>query len=328
MIRIKAIVSRHNTPGYKFKFLELAMIEVNEAFAMIKKSFATFVSANNFTFRYDRETMQSKDLPLEITDGAVTMYLDGETGTAAISYEKEKSQIKLFGSADKGVSVDVCKELSAWLFEPKSATESDVKSICNDFKDSVESAFSLKKATDLSKVKLPHSVSKSKAKSGVVSYDPQTLANRFVMIFPEYKDELKQSIVDYGEFLPLDFCDRVILPKFMDAVNGKLPPQTSKKLLKMICEIYEDGTNEVQDIIAVGIMSHMDNKEEYYKVVDPYMSDYMKPTIHSINKMMSGSSGKRYKSKMANPPKYKPPKKKKGLMQKLTQAQPGDPINK
>lgn len=304
------------------------MIEINEVFSIISKSLTNFVSVNNFTFRFDKETMTSRELPLEITESETKLYLDGETGTAIIVYNSGNNQIKLFGSADKGVGVSDCKELSAWLLEPSVATESDVKSISNDFRESIEETFSKKSDTDLSKVKLPHSVSKSKAKTGAVSYDPITLANRFVMIFPEYKDELKINIVHYGEFLPLDFCEKFIVPKFKQALKDELDAKTTKKFYKMLAEIYEDGTNEVQDIIAVVIMSHMDNKPENYEKLDPYMSDYMKPTIRSINKMMEGKKGEKNREKMANPPKYKPPKKNRSIMQKLTGAAPGDAIKK
>ena len=85
----------------------------------------------------------------------------------------------------------------------------------------------------------------------------------------------------------------------------------------MLSDVYEDGLNEVQDLIAVVIMSKMDNKPEYLEIADEYMSDYMKPTIHHINKVMASSAGSKYKQKMENPPIYKPKKQKQSLMMKL-----------
>lgn len=86
----------------------------------------------------------------------------------------------------------------------------------------------------------------------------------------------------------------------------------------MLNDVYEDGLNEVQDLIAVVIMSRMNNEEKYLAVADKYMSDYMRPTIHHINKLMAGSAGDRYREKMKNPPIYKPKKQKSGgLMTKL-----------
>ena len=64
-------------------------------------------------------------------------------------------------------------------------------------------------------------------------------------------------------------------------------------------------------------MSKMDNKAEYLEIADKYMSDYMKPTIHQINKIMASSSGQKYREKMKNPPIYKPKKERQSLMMKL-----------
>ena len=103
------------------------------------------------------------------------------------------------------------------------------------------------------------------------------------------------------------------------ADNGQLE-KTAKKL-SQIQGMFDDiraELDEVQDLIAVVIMSKMDNKEEYLEIADKYMSDYMKPTIHHINKVMASGAGNKYKEKMKNPPIYKPKKQKsRGLMTKL-----------
>ena len=111
----------------------------------------------------------------------------------------------------------------------------------------------------------------------------------------------------------------VHMGKFMDAVNGKLPPQTSKKLLKMICEIYEDGTNEVQDIIGVTILGEMKNDKALMAIADKYMSDYMSGPVHEINKITQKNNS--LTKKLKNPPPYKPKKKKNSIMQSALQQQ-------
>lgn len=43
----------------------------------------------------------------------------------------------------------------------------------------------------------------------------------------------------------------------------------------MLNEVYEDGTNEVQDVIGVTILGAMQNDKDMMAVADKYMSDYM-----------------------------------------------------
>ena len=293
------------------------MIEINEALGQIHKVLNDFCGLNGMQFRFDKQTMLSSALPVEQKENLYYMYMDGEAGTAIVEYDSGENKITLLGSADKNAAPADCKQLSMWLLEPSVHDEKDVRSIANDFVETMESNFATAKAKDISKVKLPKAVSKNQAKSGVASYDAQTLCNRFVMLYPEYKDALKQNLLDYDELLAADFAEKYIAPKMIEVLDGG-DTKEQKKFFLMLNDVYEDGLNEVQDLIAVVIMSRMDNKPAYLEIADQYMSDYMKPTIHYINKLMEGSAGEKYRAKMKNPPAYKPPKKKSpGLMAKL-----------
>jgi hypothetical protein len=292
------------------------MIEINEAFSLIYKQLDEFCNLNNMKFRFNKDTMQSRQLPLEVNGKDYYMYMDGESGTAIVHYNSETKKIRLLASADQNAKPDECKQLSLWLLDANVHDEKDVKSVANDFSDTMDKTFAKAKSRDISEIKLPHSISKNQAKSGVASYDAQTLANRFVMIYPEYKDDLKQNLLDYGEFLAVDFAEKYIVPKMLEVLNDGTE-QEQKKLFMMFNDIYEDGLNEVQDLIAVVIMSRMDNNEKYLEIADRYMSDYMNPTIHYMNKIMASPKGEKYREKMKNPPAYKPKKQKQSMMMKL-----------
>ena len=292
------------------------MIEINEALSQIYRVLNEFCEKNELAFRYDKQTMVSPALPIEQQDAKSFMYIDGAAASIVIEYDGDTNKIKLLGASEAGVKPEECKQLSLWLLEPKVHDEKDVKSIANDFLDTLEQNFSTQKAKDISKVKLPGSVSKNQAKSGAASYDAQTLCNRFVMHYPEYKDDLKQNLLDYDELLAAEFSEKFIVPKMLEVLNSG-DAREQKKFFSMLNDVYEDGLNEVQDLIAVVIMSRMDNKAEYLEIADKYMSDYMKPTIHQINKIMASPAGEKYRAKMQNPPAYKPKKEKKSLMMKL-----------
>lgn len=292
------------------------MIEINEALSQIYRIVNDFCEKNDLEFRYDKNTMVSSELPVEVKENKSLMYIDGKSASIVIEYDNEANKIKLLGASEAGVAPEECKQLSLWLLEPNVHDEKDVKSIANDFVETLEENFASSKAKDLSKVKIPGSVSKNQAKSGAASYDAQTLCNRFVMHYPEYKDDLKQNLLDYDELLAADFSEKFIAPKMLEVLNSG-DAKEQKKFFSMLNDVYEDGLNEVQDLIAVVIMSKMDNKAEYLEIADKYMSDYMRPTIHQINKIMASSSGQKYREKMQNPPIYKPKKERQSLMMKL-----------
>ncbi|MDE6723283.1 MAG: hypothetical protein K2J55_03715, partial [Eubacterium sp.] len=179
--------------------------------------------------------------------------------------------------------------------------------------------FAEKKKTNIESVKMPKGISRGKAKSGLISYDVNSLANRFGVLYPEFKDDIKQNIVDYGDFLPETFFKEIGTPKVLDIIkNGTEAEQ--KKLFKMLNEVYEDGTNEVQDIIGVSILGEMKNAPEMMAVANKYMSEYMGNPVREINKI-TGKKNK-YTKKLSNPPAYKPKKKKQSKFQSaLAQAQ-------
>lgn len=292
------------------------MIEINEALGQIYKVLNDFCGLNDMSFRFDKDTMVSSALPVEQKGNVYSMYIDGKAGTAIVEYNSDDNKIKLLGSSGEHAAAADCKQLSLWLLEPSVHDEKDVKSIANDFLECMEQNFAKAKEKELSKVKLPKGVSKNQAKSGVASYDAQTLCNRFVQIYPEYKDALKQNLIDYDELLAADFSEKYIAPKMLEVLNSGNEKE-QKKFFMMLNDVYEDGLNEVQDLIAVVIMSKMDNQPEYLEIADKYMSDYMAPTVHHINKLMASGAGQKYKEKMKNPPIYKPKKQRKSLMTKL-----------
>ena len=166
---------------------------------------------------------------------------------------------------------------------------------------------------------MPKGISRGKAKSGLISYDVDSLANRFGVLFPDLKDAIKQNIVDYGDFLPETFFAEIGTPRVLDIIkNGTEAEQ--KKLFKMLNDVYEDGTNEVQDIIGVSILGEMKNDKAMMAVADKYMTEYMAGPVHEINKITAKKN--KYTKKLANPPAYKPKKQKKSRFQSaLAQAQ-------
>ncbi|MDE5604536.1 MAG: hypothetical protein K2I73_03010 [Eubacterium sp.] len=248
-----------------------------------------------------------------------TLTFKGNKGIYRLSYDTEANVLSTeYAFEDDGNETEF-KNVSKSLFELDRVDERDCRSTANETAYEIKPLFAEKKKANLDSVKMPKGISRGKAKSGLISYDVDSLANRFGVLYPEFKDDIKQNIVDYGDFLPETFFKEIGTPKVLDVIkNGDKAEQ--KKLFKMLNEVYEDGTNEVQDIIGVSILGEMKNDPKMMAVANEYMSEYMGGPVREINKI-TGKKNK-YTKKLSNPPAYKPKKKKQSKFQSaLVQAQ-------
>lgn len=236
-----------------------------------------------------------------------SIYFKGEKGVYRLVHDKS-TNILQFECAyeDKGDETEY-NTISRSLFELDVIDDRDVKSISNEIVDELERLFKVRKQVNLDKVKMPKSVSRTKAKNGLVSYDVDSLANRFGTLYPEFKDEIKKNVMQYGEFLPEEFFMNYGTPKVLDVIKNGTDAER-KKLFKLLNEVYEDGINDVQDVIAVTILGEMKNDKEMMAVADKYMTEYMAGAVHEVNKLTAKNN--RYTKKLKNPPAYKPKKNK------------------
>ncbi|WP_294848607.1 hypothetical protein [uncultured Eubacterium sp.] len=243
----------------------------------------------------------------KVNEDETSIYFKGEKGVYRLVHDKS-TNILQFECAyeDKGAETEY-NTISRSLFELDVIDDRDVKSTSNEIVDELERLFKVRKQVNLDKVKMPKSVSRTKAKNGLVSYDVDSLANRFGTLYPEFKDEIKKNVMQYGEFLPEDFFMNYGTPKVLDVIKNGTEAE-HKKLFKLLNEVYEDGINDVQDVIAVTILGEMKNDKEMMAVADKYMTEYMAGAVHEVNKLTAKNN--RYTKKLKNPPAYKPKKNK------------------
>ena len=243
----------------------------------------------------------------KVNENETSIYFKGEKGVYRLVHDKS-TNILQFECAyeDKGDETEY-NTISRSLFELDVIDDRDVKSTSNEIVDELERLFKVRKQVNLDKVKMPKSVSRTKAKNGLVSYDVDSLANRFGTLYPEFKDEIKRNVMQYGEFLPEDFFMNYGTPKVLDVIKNGTEAER-KKLFKLLNEVYEDGINDVQDVIAVTILGEMKNDKEMMAVADKYMIEYMAGAVHEVNKLTAKNN--KYTKKLKNPPAYKPKKNK------------------
>lgn len=277
-------------------------MEITEVFRLIEKQLDS--TNKELEFKKDKATDES-------------ISFSGEKGIYRIVYDSSSS-IMAFECAYENRENAEFNTISRSLFDAESYDERDAKSLANEINDEITSLFKSRKKVDLDKIKMPKAVSRTKAKNGVVSYDTDSLANRFATLYPDMKDDIRANIAQYGEFLPETFFMEKGSARIIDVIaNGS--ETDVKKLFKMLNEVYEDGTNEVQDIIGVTILGEMKNDPKLMEVADKYMSDYMSGPVHEINKITAKNNS--LTKKLKNPPPYKPKKKRKGFMQNALQSQ-------
>lgn len=275
-------------------------MEINEAFKIIEKQ----LENTNTELGFKKQSQEENGITFSGEKGAYKVAYDRDNGIMSFECEDEKNQGEF-------------NTISKSLFDTQSYDERDAKSLANEIEDEIKSLYNARKKVDIDKIKMPKAVSRTKAKNGVISYDSDSLANRFGVMFPEAKDDIKENIAKYGEFLPETFFTEIGTKKVIDII-ARGNDAECKKLFKMLNEIYEDGTNEVQDIIGVTILGAMKNDKELLATADKYMSEYMSGPVHEINKLLRKEN--KFTKQLKNPPAYKP-KKKNNALQNALQSQ-------
>lgn len=247
---------------------------------------------------------------------AVAMYA-GENGVLKFVYADEK--LVVYSGADAENTDDTPTKLLTSLLADD-ADVKDVKFVAGEMSESLQEKFGKKtvapkKATQ----KAQQTVSKAAVKNGSF-YDPNTLASKLCLVFPELRTAYKENLASYSEFLSEDFFVNYATPRIIEAINEN-KPQTMKKMFQTLNEIYEDGTNDTQSLIAVTILGELNNDQILLARCVDYMSETMAPPVIEVNKFFATRKGKKAKEKMKNPPPYKPKKaKKKGFFAQMMES--------
>lgn len=252
----------------------------------------------------------------ETAEGLIGKY-EGDKGAVSIRYENGRFSLSCGDSIETADS----KKLCAFLID-ESSSEGDVKYFANDAKQSLQDKFD-KKAPAAKKnvAKANQTVSKAAVKNGSF-YDANTLASKLCLVFPELRPYYKENLSKYGEFMGEEFFLDYGAEKVINAIKGN-NPQTMKKMFQILNEIYEDGTNDTQSLIAVTILGQLDNDKILLARCVDYMSETMAPPVIEVNRYLATVAGKKAKKKLSNPPAFKPKKEKKPGLFAQAMAQSG-----
>lgn len=249
------------------------------------------------------------DLPVFTRDTSTYLQYLGEKGKVRILFNDDK--IRLLAADKDAQSEDDSdyKLLASFLFVLDEYDLKDIKSTINEIIENLTDEFSPKKISARQQnIKAQATVSRSDVKNGSVFYDPATLAIRLAAMYPSIKEDYREHLALYDEFLCENFFTKSVNPYIYETIKEN-NPQKMKKLFTILNEIYEDGTNEVQDVIVVTVLSSFDYQGDMLTNVLGYVSDTMVESFVRVNSMLKKS--KSLRMRLENPPAYKPPKKKK-----------------
>ncbi len=277
-------------------------MEKVQALSLIIKQMTA--SADNLGFSVVvPKDIEKGEAPVSVANGKYTVAFSGDKGSFKIEIVDGKAYLKCAASKFADAVEEDYQNTSASLYDDD-YTEKDIKSLANEFIESVEKTYS--KKLNKQQGKLPNPVSKSAAKNGSAYFDTNTLANRMTQIYPDTKEAYKENFARYGEFLADDFfvnhCNKYVLQTIREN-----DPIKMRKLFNCLNEIYNDGTNEVQSVIVVTILGEMADDEKLLANCVDYMED-MSLMVIEVCKHLKRS--KKSREKLENPPKYKPKKQK------------------
>ena len=245
-----------------------------------------------------------------------TAVFAGEPGTLRVVLEDDRAALQHCAAQPEDALEGEYRQLSLSLLELDAATEKDCRYIAGDFAEVIQEKFGGRKPGAAPQArKLPKSISKAAIKNGDAYYDTLSFGNSFTSVYPELRGEYKASYERYGEFLAEEFFLAVGNKAVLETIKQN-DPGRMRRLFNLLNEVYENGVNDVQSLIAVTILGALGNDQALLARCTDYMSTDLAPVVIRVNKYLAGHKDAR--TRLENPPLYRPKKQKKqGLFSQL-----------
>ena len=250
-------------------------------------------------FRITTPADISDGIPVSVTSGRAVMDFSGDN--KALRIEHYDNKIALLWAQKEGANETDFAKIAHSLLDVETADDKDIKFISDEYAELIEESFGKNGTVDKKKVKLPTPMTSLNPVIPVVDGEIQVIGATTI-------NEYRKNIETYGEFLPEDFFKNHAAPVVIKVIKEN-DPQKMRKLFNLLNEIYDDGTNEIQSIIAVTVLGELNNDQDLLANCVDYMSADMISPVVQVNKYLAKSKSARMR--LENPPKYKPKKKKK-----------------
>ena len=227
-------------------------------------------------------------------DNELVALFTSENMAYSVIYYKDKQHTLLreCGMTDEGPDNN-WKTLATWIFDPEHDTMKEASSIANHPGAAISAPSAVKKLKQAKKTK----------KSDDGNADPLFLSKRFVTLFPDIKDEIRNEQDCYHPFRGVTFARASIVPRVNKLVHEGKAGEL-KKLGNILHAQYVNGDADTRSIITIVILNGIPEADE--AKIEEYLSDNLKKAFQYA---------KKWRNKTAKPEKEK--KKKKTIAQRL-----------
>lgn len=210
-------------------------------------------------------------------DGDDVVYMNA-THAIKIWYDEERKLFMLDVAVLNGDDSVEFVNKSMYLFDD-GYTEKDAKSVGGDFIDTLNGIFGVKR-TRTSSVDLP-----TKAAPGATPGE-DAFCNRFLTLYPAYKDKYKADVEAYGGFMYERFFSETATVKLKELLqaNEKKP---IAKMFEMLDEFYVDGNYDVQSTISYTVVTGaVRDDDKLYERACGYMTTYAPHLLAPVKNIM------------------------------------------
>lgn len=184
-----------------------------------------------------------------------------------VDYNEDRQSYVLYAAdIDEDGNHGELSELTAWLFDD-SQNESDAISVGMDFADTLRKnmGIKVKLSSAAAAVELP-----TATKTGAMKIAGFT--KKVLDIYPQYKDDYKEHVAKYGNFLYLNFFAKTLVVQIKECMlagNRK----TVKKLYDLLENGYIHGDKDTINAIVASLAVAAYNDEKVKEAIDNMLAD-------------------------------------------------------
>lgn len=202
-------------------------------------------------------------------DNAITEKEDGsfanEQKAITVNYDENRKMFTLsVADIEEGTAGDF-REINSWLFD-EGHNERDAASVGIDFVNSLRKEFGIKSSRPVSSmIELP-----TASKDGNVNIN--SLTKKILDVFPALKDEYKNHIAVYGNFLYLNFFGEHLRPRLIRLFEEGTKKQI-KKFYDVIENAYAKGDRATVDTTVVILTAVAYNNEKVTATIKEMLAE-------------------------------------------------------
>lgn len=183
-----------------------------------------------------------------------------------VDYDETRQMFLLLSAAKEDGKEAQFNEIASWLFDD-SQNAKDAEAVGIDFTDTLRKDLGVKAArvNRTAEIELP-----TANKNG--NNDVSSLTKKMLDIFPPLKNEYKNHIATYGNFLYLEFYGEYVVKDFKKMFKDGTQNQISK-LYKVLKEVYVKGDKESINLVVATLAAAAYGDKEIEERINEMFKD-------------------------------------------------------